>query len=111
MTYTINLGELYRIDEIETFTVYKYLSDDEGVTINFSIFSPTSNLTQITCKYRIHELEDYFKGIKNSTPYENIDSLNLLGQNILPIEFDNSSGWFHKEEIYIFELTFFNVKD
>lgn len=111
VTYTINLGELYRIDEIETFTVYKYLSDDEGVTINFSIFSPTSNLTQITCKYRIHELEDYFKGIKNSTPYENIDSLNLLGQNILPIEFDNSSGWFHKEEIYIFELTFFNVKD
>lgn len=108
VTYTINLGELYSINEIETFSVYKYLSDDEGVTINFSIISPTSNLGQITCKYRIHSIADNFTAIDASTEYKDIDSLNLLGQNILTLEWEKEAPWFKKEEIYIFEVSFFN---
>lgn len=113
VTYTINLGELYSINEIETFSIYKYLSDDEGVTINFSIISPTSNLSQITCKYRIHEIGNEFKQLGKNTDYQDIDSLNLLGQNILTINYgtENKNDWFQKEEIYIFELGFFNIKD
>jgi hypothetical protein len=79
---------LYSINEIETFSVYKYLSDDEGVTINFSIISPTSNLSQITCKYRIHDISEKFVGVgENATDYTDIDSLNLLGQNVLSINY------------------------
>lgn len=114
VTYTINLGELYSINEIETFSVYKYLSDDEGVTINFSIISPTSNLSQITCKYRIHDISEKFVGVgENATDYTDIDSLNLLGQNVLSINYgtDENLSWFKKENIYVFELAFFNISD
>ena len=112
VTYTINLGELYSISEIEALSIYKYLSDDEGVTINFSIVSPTSNLNQVTCKYKIHEIENNFAKLGRNTGYKDIDSLNLLGQNILSVDYDKENeGWFYKEEIYIFELAFFNIKD
>lgn len=111
VTYTINLGDLYNIRDIEALTIYKYLSDDDGVTINFNIISPTSNLKQITCKYRIHEIQDKFTGVARNTGYKDIDSLNLLGQNILTLDYDKEDGWFHKEEIYIFELAFFDIDD
>ena len=113
VTYTINLGELYSINEINAFSTYKYLSDDDGVTINFSIVSPTSNLNQITCKYRIHEILDNFMDVGRNTGYTDIDSLNLLGQNILTLEYnpDKKFPWLQKEEIYIFELGFFDIKE
>lgn len=114
VTYTINLGDLYQISSIKCFDVYKYLSDDEGITINFNIVSPTSNLSQITCKYRIHEIASEFGGISRSTDYRDIDSLNLLGQNILPLTYESrtdSNALFFKEEVYIFELAFFNIDD
>lgn len=113
VTYTINLSELYSINEINAFSTYKYLSDDDGVTINFSIVSPTSNLNQITCKYRIHEILDNFMDVGRNTGYTDIDSLNLLGQNILTLEYnpDKKFPWLQKEEIYIFELGFFDIKE
>lgn len=112
VTYTINLGELYQVDQISCFNTYKYLVDEDSININFSILSPTSNLSSITCKYRIHEIADNFSGISRNSEYLDIDSLNLLGQNILTLEFESSSiEWFKKEEIYIFELAFFNTND
>lgn len=104
---------MYSINEINAFSTYKYLSDDDGVTINFSIVSPTSNLNQITCKYRIHEILDNFMDVGRNTGYTDIDSLNLLGQNILTLEYnpDKKFPWLQKEEIYIFELGFFDIKE
>lgn len=112
VTYTINLSELYNIEDIEVFSTYKYLSDDSGVTVNFNITSPTSNSSQITCKYRIHNISENFEGVENSSEYKDIDSLNLLGQNILTIDFESDDMlWFKKENIYIFELAFFNISE
>lgn len=110
VTYTINLGELYKINEIEVFDIYKYISDDDEITINFSITSPTSNLNQITCKYRIHDINSDFSGVERNSGYKDINSLNLLGQNILTIDYETSDiNWFKKENIYVFELAFFNI--
>lgn len=112
VTYTINLGELYNINEIKALnTIYKYYVSKDDISINFNIVSPTSNNSQITCKYRIHEINDTFTAVSSNTGYKDIDSLSLLGQNILTINFKEEASWFKKEEIYVFELAFFDAKD
>lgn len=112
VTYTINLGNLYNINDIKCFDVYKYLVDEDGVSINFSIESPTSKLGQITCRYRIWEINNEFTGATAITDLLEIDSLNMLGQNILSIDFEYQD-WSNvkKEEIYLFELSFYNIND
>ena len=116
VTYIINLEDLYNVNDIKVFDTYKYLVDTDEVTINLTIISPTSNLNQITCKYKIYSINNNLSGVSDISGYRDIDSLNMLGQNMFTIDFynsenENSIKGFEKENIYILELAFFNVED
>lgn len=116
VTYIINLDDLYNVKDIKTFDTYKYLVDTDGVTINLSITSPTANLNQITCKYKLHSINSKFTGTSDISGYRDIDSLNMIGQNIFTIDFYKEGDFttipgFEKENIYILELAFFNTDD
>lgn len=111
--YQINLNDLYSLNEIQTFDTYKYLVSDDEITINFSILSPTVNLKNIKCKYNIFGIDEGFSGITTLTnrDYTDLESANLLGQNMITILFDDRTkilNGFYKEEIYIFSLAFYD---
>lgn len=108
-TYTIDSDTISNISNIECFNVYKYLINDEGITLNFTIESPVSKIGELTCRYRIWAFDDGMQNVHLITDgFKAIDSLNMFGQNILSI---NWSGEFQKEEIYLFELAFGNLKN
>lgn len=116
VTYIINLEDLYNVNDIKVFETYKYIVDSDGVSVNLSIISPTSNLNQITCKYKIYSINDKFSGVTDISGYRDIDSLNMLGQNMFTIDFyssevENSIEGFEKENVYILEIAFFNIED
>ncbi len=101
------------MNDIQTFDTYKYLVSDDEITINFSILSPTVNLKNIKCKYNIFGIGEGFSGITPLTnrDYIDLESANLLGQNMITILFDDRTktlNGFYKEEIYVFSLAFYD---
>ncbi|MEG0773657.1 hypothetical protein [Clostridium sp.] len=106
--YQINLNDLYTANKIKVFEIYKYLVGTDDITINFSIVSPSINISSLICKYKLHSINDNFNSTCEITSYTEIPSINLLGQNILNIRFDTK---FKKEEIYLFEVAFFTKDD
>lgn len=108
-TYTIDSDTISKISDIQCFDIYKYLINDEGVTLNFTIESPISKIGELTCRYRIWAFDDGMQNVHLVTnDFKEIDSLNMFGQNILSI---NWNGEFQKEEIYLFELAFGNLEN
>lgn len=105
-TYTIDSDTISKISDISCFDIYKYLVNDEGVTLNFTIESPISKVGDLDCRYRIWAFDDGMQNVHKAIDFTSIDSLNMFGQNILTIDW---KGEFQKEEIYLFELAFGNL--
>ena len=85
-TYTIDSDTISKISDISCFDIYKYLVNDEGVTLNFTIESPISKVGDLDCRYRIWAFDDGMQNVHKAIDFTSIDSLNMFGQNILTID-------------------------
>lgn len=103
--YVIDIDDLLESTDIQIFDTYKYLINDSQVNINMSIFTPVNNLSSLdSIKLKIYSVEanDTKNGFKKGTCVLDYNKdLNLWGQNLISLEFDDN---FKKENIYILSI-------
>lgn len=102
--YTIDLDKLINAKDINIFDTYKYIVNDSGVSINFNINLPIDNINQeesVTLK--IYPLVNKNKKLTKGDKYLiSREDINLLGQNLINIDFDQKE--FLKNNIYILSV-------
>jgi len=102
--YTIDLDKLINAKDINIFDTYKYIVNDSGVNVNFNINLPIDNINQEeSVKLKIYPLvNNNGKLTKGDTHLKCYEHINLLGQNLINISFDQEG--FLKNNIYILSI-------
>lgn len=104
VTYTIDLGNIGKYEDLEALTIYKYIVDDDDLTLQFNITSSSAipSLKAAINIYNPSKPENEAEIELGEIIYKKtITDLNVLGQNIINIPW---AGNFIKENTYILEF-------
>lgn len=119
-TIDINLDEYTSLNKITGFERYRYISDENGVTLEFNLSIPTinSSINDLNVKYSVYNIlepvseEDVYSiedleknGAISKVVDKTLTEINYLGQNIIYI------NGLSKENIYLFTLTIESTDD
>lgn len=116
-TLTIDLDNIKDVTDITVFDTYKYLVSTEDVTLNYTITSPLTAVSNLLTELRIYKIT---KGTGDNYDLklawaQELNEINYLGQNITTCNFNDNSAVideeqepllekFEKEEIYLLQL-------
>jgi hypothetical protein len=86
-TYTIDLGAIGKLSELETLTTYKYIVDKDELTLQFNIDSPSAFIPNLRAEINIYnpkktEGQEYID-LGEIIYKKVVTDLNVLGQNII----------------------------
>lgn len=107
----ISSEDIFNKDTISLLSIYKYLINDNGITLNYFISGPFNSNSNIIAKYDIKKLSDdgelvsVFEEKQEKQEKQEIIDINLYGQNTLSIEWNSK---FVENDIYTFTIYLYN---
>lgn len=116
-TLTIDLDDIKDVKSIVVFDTYKYLVSNDDITLNYTITSPLTSVSNLLTELRIYKIT---KGTGDNYNLElawaqELNEINYLGQNITTCSFNDTNSVIdsvnepltavlEKEEIYLLQL-------